>query len=397
MPGSRYGNRRMGIWPVGRAAGLRRQTWLTPENNRDLFGGLIYDRVLASSPGTLPTPPCPTSTVHTGRHNITLKNTTHHTMPSARCAGALTPYGAPDCRRRYAERTGNAPLADSASYHIGDRGLLLLEQPAGSARFLPSAFAFSKPALARRRMDTSSWVGHPGGEAGQGIAQDRLRRLRVGIQVLDPRLFVVGQAANPHPAPLQVVDVAHGVPPAPPVAVDGHHDQGVALSQPGVQRVPAPPAVSTGGSGNAGVLKDVRKRHADSQQLLALGFPGRCPTARRLWAGWCGRSRRSRASLPLRLVRIALYLCDPHLNKLKGVDCGPVSQTRVCDPPNQRGLNHMDHSGTVEQLVRNPSYSDVTDSAGCQESVRELPPARSTLASPPTALIAVDHKVIEKL
>ena len=38
----------------------------------------------------------------------------------------LTLYGAPDCRRRYAEGPGDAPLADSAGHHLDDRGLLLL-------------------------------------------------------------------------------------------------------------------------------------------------------------------------------------------------------------------------------------------------------------------------------
>ena len=35
------------------------------------------------------------------------------------------------------------------------------------------------------------------------------------------------------------------------------------------------------------------------------------------------------------LVRIALCLCDPHLNKLKEGNCGPVSQTRDCEPSRQ--------------------------------------------------------------
>ena len=35
------------------------------------------DPVPDSSPGTLPTPPCATSTVHTGRHSSTLKNAAH--------------------------------------------------------------------------------------------------------------------------------------------------------------------------------------------------------------------------------------------------------------------------------------------------------------------------------
>ena len=71
--------------------------------------------------------------------------------------------------------------------------------------------------------------------------------IEVDVKQLGPGLFVIGQAANPQPASLQVVDVAHGVQPAPSDAVDGHHNQSVALGQPGVQRVPAPPAVCTGG------------------------------------------------------------------------------------------------------------------------------------------------------
>ena len=44
------------------------------------------------------------------------------------------------------------------------------------------------------------------------------------------------------------------------------NNQGVALRQPGIQRVPAPPAV---GTGDTDVLIDVRKLHAGSQQQLA--------------------------------------------------------------------------------------------------------------------------------
>ena len=190
----------------------------------------------------------------------------------ARCAGSTTLYGAPDCRRRYAEGPGDATLADAAGYHLDGRGLLPLGQPAGSPQFLAVRLR-----LLQARPGTAAYghqflVGHPGGEAGQSIAQERLRRIGVGIQVLGPGVFVIGQAANPHPAPLQVVDIPHGVQPAPPDAVDGHHNQGVALGQPGFQRVPAPPAVGTGGSGDADVLIDVRKRHAGGQQLLALGL-----------------------------------------------------------------------------------------------------------------------------
>ena len=44
--------------------------------------------------------------------------------------------------------------------------------------------------------------------------------------------------------------------------------------------------------------------------------------------------------ISLQPVRIALCFCDPHLNKLKGVTCGPVSQTRVCDPPAKATHSH---------------------------------------------------------
>ena len=79
------------------------------------------------------------------------------TMRAHDAQALFTLCGAPDRRRRYAEGPGDATLADSAGHHLDDHGLLLLGQPAGSPSFLPSAFAFSKPALVRRRMDTSSW------------------------------------------------------------------------------------------------------------------------------------------------------------------------------------------------------------------------------------------------
>ena len=128
------------------------------------------------------------------------------------------------------------------------------------------------------------------------------------------------------------------------------NNQGVALSQPGIQRVPAPPAVGTGGTGDTDVLIDVRKLHAGGQQLLALGLRVAARQLGDSGGGWGGRSRRSRASPPLQLVRIALYLCEPPLNKLKGVTCGPVSQTRVCEhrpagafgcPPGNRQGNDL--------------------------------------------------------
>ena len=52
-----------------------------------------------------------------------------------------------------------------------------------------------------------------------------------------------------------------------------------------------------------------------------------------------------------KLVRIALYLYAPHLNKLEGVNCGPVSQTRVCDTGPGRVI-HTDRPVADQQLFR---------------------------------------------
>ena len=86
-----------------------------------------------------------------------------------------------------------------------------------------------------------------------------------------------------------------------------------------------------------------------------VGFPGRCPPARRLWAAGAdvavGLGHRS----PVQLVVIALYLYDPHLNKLKGVNCGPVSQTRVCEPHNRRDSSTDSSTWTAPELTRSQS------------------------------------------
>ena len=68
-----------------------------------------------------------------------------------------------------------------------------------------------------------------------------------------------------------------------------------------------------------------------SQALLTLYGPPDC--------------RRRYTEGPGDLVRIALYLYDPHLNNLKGENCGPVSQTRVCEPPQPERVTHTDRSG----------------------------------------------------
>ncbi len=141
----------------------RSRGWFAPlilanyENNRDRFGNLIYDRVLDSSLGTLPTPPCATSTVPTGRHNSTLKNAAHH-------------HGGCTMRRRYSRFTARLTVAGDTPKDLATRRWLTplatismtaasrsSDNRRGAPSFLPSAFAFSKPALVRRRMDTSSW------------------------------------------------------------------------------------------------------------------------------------------------------------------------------------------------------------------------------------------------
>ena len=59
---------------------------------------LSYGRVPDSTPGTLPTPPCATSTVHAGRHNSTLKTAAHH-------------HGGCTLRRRYSRFTARLTVA----------------------------------------------------------------------------------------------------------------------------------------------------------------------------------------------------------------------------------------------------------------------------------------------
>ncbi len=56
----------------------------------------------------------------------------------------------------------------------------------------------------------------------------------------------------------------------------------------------------------------------------------------------------------------------------------------------------MGRSGTGQKLVRKPSSSGVTDGAGCQENVSDLPTTRSTL-SPPLTGLTYGLQVIEGL
>ena len=234
--------------------------------------------------------------------------------PENRCASPrrvhaaqalLTLYGALDRRRRYAEGPGDAPLADSAGHHLDGRGLLLLGQPARSAQFLASRLRLLQTRLGTAAYGHQFLVGHPGGEAGQGIAQERLRRLGVGIQVLgqDCSLSAKLRILTPRRCrswmlpmvssqrrPIRSMDTTTRVSPCP--SWESRECQPRRLFVPGARRRRHPDR-----------CEKAPRRHPAS---AGVGFPGRCPPTRRLWGGWCGRSRRSRASLSLQLVRIAL-------------------------------------------------------------------------------------------
>ena len=102
-----------------------------------------------STPGTLPTPPCATT-----------RFTPVDTTAPCRCT----------MRRRYSRFTARLTVAGDTPKDLATlRRLMPLaaismtatscsqDNRRGAPSFLPSAFAFSKPALVRRRMDTSSW------------------------------------------------------------------------------------------------------------------------------------------------------------------------------------------------------------------------------------------------
>ncbi len=100
---------------------------------------------------------------------------------------------------------------------------LLLRQPARSAQFLAVRLRILQSCLGAAENGHQFLVRHPGSEASQGIAQERLRRIGVEIQVLGPGLIVTSQAANADSTPFQIVDAPHGAQPPSPDAVDGHH------------------------------------------------------------------------------------------------------------------------------------------------------------------------------
>ena len=98
-----------------------------------------------------------TPTVHAGRHSSTLKDAAHH-------------HGGRMMRRRYSRFTVRLTVAGDTLKDLATRRWLTplatisitaascsSDNRRGAPSFLPSAFAFSKPALVRRRIDTSSW------------------------------------------------------------------------------------------------------------------------------------------------------------------------------------------------------------------------------------------------
>ena len=80
-------------------------------------------------------------------------------------------------RRRHAEGPGDASLADAAGHHLDDRSLLLIGQPARNAQFLAVRLRLLQTRLGATADGQQFLVEHPDGEAGQGIAQERLRRI----------------------------------------------------------------------------------------------------------------------------------------------------------------------------------------------------------------------------
>ena len=179
-----------------------------------------------------------TSTVYTGRHNSTLKNT------------ALQHGGCMICRR-YSRFTARLTVAGDTPQDLATRRwltpLATISMTAASCSsdnrrrapsVLPSAFAVSKPALARRpnrpgygpRTTLASRGRHPGNGP-------RTVRCRPGRES-SPRAAADRGCCPRCPAN---ADRCGRWKPQP------RYNQGIALSQPGVQRVPAPPAVSPGG------------------------------------------------------------------------------------------------------------------------------------------------------
>ena len=240
---------------------------------------------LDSSPGTLPTPPCATS-------RFTPVGTA---APEKRWASPrwvhdaqalLTLYDAPDCRRRYAEGPSDAPLADSAGHHLDDCGLLLLGQPARSAQLLAVRLHLLQTRHGTAANGHQFLVGHPGGEACQSIAKNdsgesgsasrhwaRTVRYRPGCES-SPRV-VAGRGCCPW-CPASAARCGRWTP------------------QPRCRPGPAGSPESANPAG-CWSRRSRRCRRPDRCQkapprrpaTAGVGFPGRCPTDRRFWGGWC--------------------------------------------------------------------------------------------------------------
>ncbi len=149
----------------------------------------------------------------------------------------------------------------------------------GAPNFLPSALAFSKPALVRRRMDTSSW----------SDTQGRSR------PEYSPRTIPASQGRHPGTGPRTVryrpgceswlrAVTGRGCCPWYPVSAARW------TPQPGCRPGPAGSPECASPSG-CWYRRFRRRRHPDrcekaprrQPSTAGVGFPGRCPTARRLW------------------------------------------------------------------------------------------------------------------
>ena len=157
----------------------------------------------------------------------------------------------------------------------------------GAPSFLPSAFAFSKPALVRRRMDTSSWsdtqAAKPAGYSPETIPANRDRHPGTGPRTVRYR---PGCKASPRAV------AGRGCSPWCPASTS-RCDRWTPQ-----QRCRPEPAGSPESARPTGCwfLKFRRRRCPDRCEkaprrqpaTAVVGFPGRCPTVRRLWGGWCG-------------------------------------------------------------------------------------------------------------
>ena len=275
---------------------------------------------------SLPASPCATSTAHTGRHNSTLKNAAHH------------PRGC-TLHRGYPRLTARLTVAGDTPKDLATRRWPPTRWPRPPA---PQTSGEGRPVSNRPPSPSPNqpwyggvWTPVPG--------RTPRRRSRPGCS---PGTTPANRGRHPGTGP-RTVRYRPSCESSPrAVAGRGCFPWCPASAARCGRWTPQPrchigPARSPESASPAGCwyrktrrrrrLIDVRKHHAGGQQLLALGF--------RVAARQLGDSGPAGADVsvdfghrsPVQLVVIALSLCDPHLNKLEGVNCGPVSQTRVCD------------------------------------------------------------------